>query len=98
MGTDAELWKISLTPRGYRLRTVLRCRFRSLFCWPMLSCSMVTHRPCVTICCRWSEWTHSSRQGRCVHSLRWLTIQDLELNLWPEQHSQQRAHRLSLGK
>ena len=35
---------------------------------------------------------------RCVHSLRLLTIQDLELNLWPQQHSQRRALRVSLGQ
>jgi hypothetical protein len=39
-----------------------------------------------------------SGKDRCVHSLRSLTIQDLELNLWPQQHSQRRALRLSLGQ
>src|SRR5260221_6886657 len=60
--------------------------------------SVVSHRhPCVTNMGRWSEWTHPSRQRSGASTRRWLTIQDLELNLWPQQHSQRRTLRVSLS-
>jgi hypothetical protein len=54
--------------------------------------------------CRWSGWEASPTQ-RCLlpvfgmaTGLMALAINDLELNLWPQQHSQWRLVRLSLGQ